>query len=447
MLSPRAIQVANLGVIGLVGLAGLLCPDSLAQSSPATVPVDPFIGAIETMKRSVISVDCVMVHGAEAEILQRAGSAFFISGAGDFLTAAHVILAMQVDTRLCPATAITAPRDGWRPEARDEPRVWFPFNTSGCRIEQDSDVAACRLNEDLSRSKLKSRIAPVKFEWRIPSDGTQVASTGFPLSVRDPVTVRAAVAGYRIPWQNEKPIPELVLDRAAWPGYSGAPVYLSDGRVIGILIAGGPDETPGMAIARPASSFRELLAEKQFYPYGPGLLGAGGDQEETEYISNGNTPSWARSGGTITGSGLLNIRDVTFVPSGFTRADEYTFTTRMGSDLPVKGSWNFRIFDPVTDTSTDSGIYVSTNNTPYLNSSVIAYHCPANSTATTGPCAGVIHETWFVYPDTNVTEGGTSQTGQPKTQVGALVNTQKPTSPVNAGEFSMPFYFAITSLQ
>jgi S1-C subfamily serine protease len=263
MRSPRAIQVANLGVIGLAGLAGILCPDSLAQSAPAIFGVDPFIAAVETMKRSVVSVDCVMVHGAEAEILQRAGSAFFTSGAGDFLTAAHVILAMQGDKLLCPAAAITAPRDGWRPEARDEPRVWFPFNTSGCRIDHDSDVAACRLNEDLSGSKLKAWIAPVKFEWSIPSDGTQVAATGFPLSVRDPATVRAAVAAYRIPWQNDKPIPELVLDRAAWPGYSGAPVYLSDGRVIGILIAGGPDETPGMAIARPASSIRELLSEKQ----------------------------------------------------------------------------------------------------------------------------------------------------------------------------------------
>jgi len=251
--------------IGLFGLATILCPASLAQSSWAdvapTTAVDPFIGTIETMKRSVGSVDCVRVDGADAEILQRAGTAFFISAAGDFLTAAHVILAMQADRRLCPAAAITLPRDGWRPEARDEPRLWLPFNVSACRI--DSDVAACRLNEDLSGPTLKSRIAPVKFEWGIPSDGTQVASTGFPLSVRDPVTVRAGVAAYRIPWKNQKPIPELVLDRASWPGYSGAPVYLCDGRVIGILIAGGPDEAPQMSIARPASVVRELLSEKQ----------------------------------------------------------------------------------------------------------------------------------------------------------------------------------------
>lgn len=162
--------------------------------------------------------------------------------------------------------------------------------------------------------------------------------------------------------------------------------------------------------------------------------------------SNSNTPSWAASGGTVTGTGVLNIRNITFVPSGFTRADEYTFTTRMGSDVPVKGFWNFRIFNPATNAVSGNDIYVSTNNTPYLNSVVIAHHCPANSTATTGPCLGVAHETWFVYPDTAVTEAGTSQTGLPKTQVGALINSQKTMTPVNGGQFSMPFYFVISVL-
>lgn len=162
--------------------------------------------------------------------------------------------------------------------------------------------------------------------------------------------------------------------------------------------------------------------------------------------SNANTPSFASSGGAVTGPGLLNIRDITYVPAGFTRADEYTFTTRMGSDLPVKGTWNFRIFSPATDAVSGTDTWVTANNTPYLNSSVIAHHCPANSTATVPPCVGVIHETWFVYPDSNVTESGMSQTGLPKTQVGGLVNSQR-SAPINGGQFSMPFYFAITSLQ
>jgi V8-like Glu-specific endopeptidase len=261
------MERVNLRVIGLVGLAGIICPTSFAQSAPtstapANTAMDPFVGAAETMKRSVAPVVCMVMQGAEAKILYPAGSAFFISGAGDFLTAAHVIRDIQKGERPCPISAITIPLDDWRPDARDEGVAWFPFNTSGCRINNDSDLAACRLTDDISRSKLKSKIAPVKFEWSIPSDGTQVAMTGFPMNARDPMTLRAALSGYLIPWQDEKPIPELVLDRTAWPGYSGSPVYLSDGRVIGILIAVAKDEALGMTIARPVSLVREWLAEK-----------------------------------------------------------------------------------------------------------------------------------------------------------------------------------------
>ena len=59
---------------------------------------------------------------------------------------------------------------------------------------------------------------------------------------------------------------------------------------------------------------------------------------------------------------------------------------------------------------------------------------------------GVIKETWFVYPDLSPT---TYTNGSPAlaadVYVGALVNTQRST-PVNAGQFSMPFYLTISEL-
>ncbi|MBI1786439.1 MAG: hypothetical protein HYR60_02670 [Acidobacteria bacterium] len=165
--------------------------------------------------------------------------------------------------------------------------------------------------------------------------------------------------------------------------------------------------------------------------------------------SNANTPSWAS--GTVTGGGgTLHIRHVTFVPVGYDRSQEYTFTTWVGSMLPVKFSWNLRMWKPTTDAFSGNlytDVNVATANTPYIDTPVNMHHCPANSAATTGPCAGVIHETWFASPDPGPT---TYADGTPApstaTQVAALVSTQKAT-PVNAGQFSMPFYFVISLLQ
>src|SRR5438067_1358318 len=70
----------------------VLCPAGSAQNVSAIAAIDPFIGAIETMKRSVVPLVCVAMNGTRPKILQRTGTAFFVSGAGDFVTAAHVIL-------------------------------------------------------------------------------------------------------------------------------------------------------------------------------------------------------------------------------------------------------------------------------------------------------------------------------------------------------------------
>jgi hypothetical protein len=149
-----------------------------------------------------------------------------------------------------------------------------------------------------------------------------------------------------------------------------------------------------------------------------------------------NMPSWAT--GIVSGSGgVLNVARITFVPGGKDRSQEYTFTTWMGSDVPVKGSWNFRMWNPTTDAISGdpaTNPYVATANTPNINTLVNAYHCPANNPSPSATCTGVTQETWFVWP----------MGAGP--WVGGLVNTTKPTSPVSAGQFTMPFYFTISVL-
>ena len=213
--------------------------------------------ALERSDGLLISTSLVHVGGP------RNARALLISEEGDFLTAAHVILEMQKGEHPCPIPAIIFPADDWSPEARIEPMRWFPFKTSNCRVHSALDIAVCPLSEDLRtrRSELHLRVEPVQFEWSIPPDGTPVAFTGFPLQVRDPVTFRADVAAYRIPWSGDS-IPELILDHGALPGFSGSPVYLADGKIVAIVVKNGNGETTGITIALPASAFREVLAKR-----------------------------------------------------------------------------------------------------------------------------------------------------------------------------------------
>ena len=238
-----------------------LCMVGGAQDAQATQAIDPFIGAVETMKHSVAPITCLAVKGAESKLLARWGTAFFLSTTGEFMTAAHVVLDMQKNDSPCPVTAVILPRYKiWDPSALNEPFDWFAFDIHNCIIEQDLDVAKCPLSDDPFNQKVGRdfEIVPVKFDWRIPPDATQVAFTGFPMNVRDPMTFRANVAAYRPAWRNEKIVPEFVLDRSAWPGSSGSPVFLSDGRVIGIIIASRTEEGTAMTAVRSASIVGDL---------------------------------------------------------------------------------------------------------------------------------------------------------------------------------------------
>jgi hypothetical protein len=161
---------------------------------------------------------------------------------------------MQNPKGSCPTPALTFPAGDSHPEARTEDMRWFPFQASRCHMDPSLDIALCILSEDLSARKrgLHLKAMPVLFEWDIPPDGTQVAFTGFPLRARDPMTFRAHVAAFRTPWPDE-PIPELVLDRPTLSGFSGSPVYLSNGKVVAII--------PERRSVRPVSVFREMLRE------------------------------------------------------------------------------------------------------------------------------------------------------------------------------------------
>ena len=246
----------------LVGFLCMLGSGLVAQKAPPGPVADPFIAAIETVKHSVGSLDCLEVSGDQAKLLKRLGSAFLISESGDFLTAAHVVAAMQKTDDPCPTPALTMTAGGWRPELPNENMFWFPLKLLDCRVDNAVDVAECRPSGDLpARIRRLHKAVPVRFEWNVQPDGAQLAFTGFPLEARDPMTFRAHIAAYRN-MQPDMPTHELLLDHASLPGFSGAPVYLADGRVVAILLKDGQPEAPGIAVARPVSAVREMLKKR-----------------------------------------------------------------------------------------------------------------------------------------------------------------------------------------
>jgi hypothetical protein len=236
-----------------------------AQTVVAIDITDPFIATIADMKRSVAPLVCLQAQGKGVKVLKIAGSAVFIASDGEFLTAAHVLQGMDGMESECPITAILLPSGGWQPGAVDEVLAWFPFKLGNCIMSSRIDIAKCRPAANLSDPSinLSWKIMPARFEYSKQPDGTQVAMTGFPLSARDPMTSRAAIATHRTLQQNDgKLVSELILDRTAWPGGSGSPVYLSGGLVIGIVVAKGVEEGTGVAVVRPSESLRELLSRR-----------------------------------------------------------------------------------------------------------------------------------------------------------------------------------------
>ena len=156
--------------------------------------------------------------------------------------------------------------------------------------------------------------------------------------------------------------------------------------------------------------------------------------------SNSFTPSWAKTSSTETGTGFLNVRNIFFVPSGSNRSQEFTFTTRFGSTGPENG--NLTMINPSAE-APSSAPNLALANTPYTDSLVYVHHCPATSSPS-ATCSGITNETWLVYPDPTVS-GTSAQTGLPLLAVGTLLISNRG-GEVNAGQFSVPFFFTISLL-
>ena len=218
---------------------------------------DAFVETIAIMKRTVAPVACMELGEAGVRRPSRiVGSAFFLTGDGEFMTAAHVITdvsrsSQRAGAEGCAAPVVYLPLGEWPSGSDAFTARWYVFDSERCVQDTTLDLAWCRTRQSPS-ADLQRTIGTVLFETAPQPDGTAVAFTGFPLNVIQPMTARGHIAMYTSRQ-------ELVVDQSAWPGVSGCPVYLVNGRVIGVLIQRGTGDGMGRSIVRSGASVEAFL--------------------------------------------------------------------------------------------------------------------------------------------------------------------------------------------
>jgi S1-C subfamily serine protease len=236
-------------------VATLVAPSGAGQAD------DFSAAAIVTVKRSVAPIECVRTAQEAATAGESvSGTAFFINRSGAFVTADHVIQKMNSLGARC-AAALLLPAGGWNDaKAVSGARSVYPFDAAACDEDYEDDVAACTLTlNPFATGSAKDDIAPVTFASTAPTDGAQVAFTGFPQGYAWPVTGLGSVAS-STPVND---LPALTIDGLSWHGMSGCPVYARSGAVVGMLIGSEDGDDEGLSLARPAHIIVAMLRRAQ----------------------------------------------------------------------------------------------------------------------------------------------------------------------------------------
>jgi S1-C subfamily serine protease len=186
------------------------------------------------------------------------GTAFFVNQSGDFVTAAHVVVEGRrfiAEHGNCVLT-IYLPVGGWHQSQGFTVRE---YTFTNCDMDEVVDVALCRATPNpFYDHSVSAAIAPVSFDVAPQVDGTAVAFTGFPLSNAQPITAKGFVAALEF----HGTVPHrVVVDRGAWPGASGSPLYRDDGRVVGIVTETGTGFANGLSYARSSAEIVTFLRD------------------------------------------------------------------------------------------------------------------------------------------------------------------------------------------
>jgi hypothetical protein len=221
--------------------------------------------AIKLVKTSLVPLVCALKSENPTPTPSVVATGFFVDRLGDIVTAAHVVEGFATFNTLshpCNALALVVRFGGWTEGESDLNGALFWLD---CQERQTEDIATCKTEGNpFDTASVKGVIAPVVFATMLQHDGTPAAFTGFALD-GFPITSKANVAanglGHVLKYPDPKPM--LVLDKTAPAGYSGCPVYIADGSVIGMIVQSseqpGVEGSIGFAFARPSKAIVAYL--------------------------------------------------------------------------------------------------------------------------------------------------------------------------------------------
>jgi V8-like Glu-specific endopeptidase len=232
-----------------------------AGSQGISDSISPFVLTIANIKKMIAPVVCIAEDSNRVDSLQAInGTAFFLVDSGVFLTPAHVIDVFHKGQPLagCAKPSIYFPKEKWQ-GGGTIPLRWFQFDPAQCVEDSLLDLAKCHTVLDLSAPEYSVyRPQTVTIDPAVQDDGTSVAFTGYPLGNSVPISSVGIIGGY-VSADTGSPFGKILVDKSAWPGASGSPIYLQDGKVVGMVIATGTGLDSGITIGRGAGAIADFL--------------------------------------------------------------------------------------------------------------------------------------------------------------------------------------------
>jgi len=219
--------------------------------------------------QTIVHVESSVVHIScydENRMGYGSGTGFFVNRDGYFVFPRHVRDSDERKNTIAHTCqlAVDLSQQNW------QGHKYLP-RAVNCVTDQTHDISACQLRLNPFQHPESFTISVATLQTQTQTNGVAVAYVGFPINTLAPVADKGTVSGYydgavnytnsrMDAWPYQLPVPGPYLnaqcvDCPDIEGFSGGPVFLANGEVIGMVVAAGKHEISAV----PASVIADFL--------------------------------------------------------------------------------------------------------------------------------------------------------------------------------------------